>query len=827
MTLQRYLTRLAWLSTLPLLALALGLSVLRLADRRADEDGHASRLAERLAHDVDHELQARINALRVLARSPLLGPSRWPDLHDAALGFHDGFGGAVVVVDADRRALVASRAAVGDGVPTVPAGPGVPIATDARTVDAAFASGRPAVGDPVASTDAGEIVVAIAVPAVEGSGGVPYVVVNAMPVRRLDALFADVPIPAGWSATVRDSQGVEAWRRAGDAQPPAGSAEAPSMLGYAARPAVAPWAVEVAIPRAGYLQSLGGVGAGLLAMLLAAIVTSVVIGHRGRQRLGRSVGTLARVDGPGDESDAADEIDEFREARRLIAQTIAQRRAADDALAVSEGQLRGIFESATEAIVTADAQQRIVLANPAAARTFGWTVDELVGAPLERLIPPRFRAAHRDEVERFGRSHAATRAMGRRADVVGLRADGSEFPIEAAISQVHVDGHHLYTVILRDVTERRRHEAAVAGANARLEAAIEGMHDGLLMIGNDGRVVEVNSAYARLCGFDDRHECVGMVADCERLLDVRTLDGQPVPPGQRASARALRGEIASGVEWQVRRAGEGAWWVGSFGFAPVSDPGGHGLGAVVTVRDVTERRRLEQELQASHAELAGLMAAQVTAEEGERRRIARELHDELQQVLAAIKMDAAAIEAELRAEGGRATAIAARIDDLATAAIVSSRRIVNDLRPLLLEELGLVAALRDLARQAGERSHVAITVEEHPTLRGQPAPPEAVAICLYRIAQEALNNIAKHAGARRVRIVLSSPTGGGWRLTITDDGRGMRPEDWRKPGSHGLRGMHERVRGLGGTLRIDGEAGRGVSITVECPADAATGPPPV
>jgi PAS domain-containing protein len=119
----------------------------------------------------------------------------------------------------------------------------------------------------------------------------------------------------------------------------------------------------------------------------------------------------------------------------------------------------------------------------------------------------------------------------------------------------------------------------------------------------------------------------------------------PMPPEQWALPRALRGETASNVEYIIGRRDTGERWIGSFGFAPIRDPEGTITGAVVTARDITEAKRLGAELEASQADSRSRIAAQDGVQERERTRIARELHDELQQTLAAISMQAAALEA--------------------------------------------------------------------------------------------------------------------------------------------------------------------------------------
>jgi PAS domain S-box-containing protein len=158
---------------------------------------------------------------------------------------------------------------------------------------------------------------------------------------------------------------------------------------------------------------------------------------------------------------------------------ITERKQAEAALRASQDRLAGIVTSAMDAIITVDAQQRILLFNRSAEQMFGYTAQELAGQPLERLIPHRFRLAHQGHIAHFGQTGVTNRAMGELGAISGLRADGSEFPIEAAISQVESAGHKLYTVILRDITSRRQAELERAellerehAARAAAEAAV-------------------------------------------------------------------------------------------------------------------------------------------------------------------------------------------------------------------------------------------------------------------------------------------------------------------------------------------------------------------
>ncbi len=157
-------------------------------------------------------------------------------------------------------------------------------------------------------------------------------------------------------------------------------------------------------------------------------------------------------------------------------------REAATAAALQEGEARlsGIVDSAMDAIITIDSGQRIVLFNVAAERMFRCAAREVIGQPLDEFIPARFRAAHSHHVEQFGAAGVTSRSMGLLGALSGLRRDGEEFPIEASISQVEVAGQKLYTVILRDITERKRAAAALLESQARLSGIVNSAMDAII-----------------------------------------------------------------------------------------------------------------------------------------------------------------------------------------------------------------------------------------------------------------------------------------------------------------------------------------------------------
>jgi PAS domain S-box-containing protein len=138
-----------------------------------------------------------------------------------------------------------------------------------------------------------------------------------------------------------------------------------------------------------------------------------------------------------------------------------ERKRTEDALRNSQAQMTGIFNSAMDAIISTDADQHIVIFNPAAEAMFRCSQSEAIGQPLERFIPLRFRSTHSDHVQRFAQTGATNRTMGHLGIIYGLRSDGGEFPIEASISKINMSGNELFTVILRDITERKRAEEQI------------------------------------------------------------------------------------------------------------------------------------------------------------------------------------------------------------------------------------------------------------------------------------------------------------------------------------------------------------------------------
>ncbi len=255
------------------------------------------------------------------------------------------------------------------------------------------------------------------------------------------------------------------------------------------------------------------------------------------------------------------------------------------------------------------------------------------------------------------------------------------------------------------------------------------------------------------------------------------------------------------------------------------------LGAVFLAGDVRRHRRerealqergatLEAQVRERTAQLTELSRFQESVREDEKKRVARELHDELGGTLTAAKIDLQLISDRLRKDpviGPRLARINAALDD----AIAVKRRIIEDLRPTLLDNLGICAALRwqcdEFAKRTGCPCHASC-----PDGDEQPTPEQSVAF--YRIVQEALTNIAKYAQAKSVHVDLEREPQH-WRLRVVDDGVGIDPDKQHHPTSHGLISIRERVRALGGEVSVRGHPGEGTTIEIVLPVEEAQAEP--
>lgn len=463
-------------------------------------------------------------------------------------------------------------------------------------------------------------------------------------------------------------------------------------------------------------------------------------------------------------------------------------------------------QAALEGIVTFDADMRIVMINPAAQRMFGLTQSEALGLDLPSLMPARLRSAHAAQVSGFAQSSLVERPMGETGKLVGLRANGEEFPLEAAICKVevaHSGGRvHHYTALLRDLSEEHKLTAVIEQLNQRIRALFD-RAPVAIWITEGERVVFANQACASLFGLPGREALIG--------LPLYALLSPTSHTGVRAKvAQAFASEGAvSTVQGEIVRT-DGSLCEVEMVVAALPDHERTFVQMVIT--DVTARLQEKRILLHSRRTLRELSASLVEAREEERRRIARELHDELGQRLTALKLELAAQQQATQAQvpDERLQAMMDMVDDT----VAAVRRIAVDLRPPMLDDLGLHAAIEWLTHDFSRRSGIQVTLR----LVDSPEPmPQNIATAVYRIVQEALTNMARHARASQAVISIETK-GRRLQLVVEDDGQGF-PKDQPPPprGSFGLIGMRERVHMLGGQITLKNAASGGARLVVRLP----------
>jgi len=469
-----------------------------------------------------------------------------------------------------------------------------------------------------------------------------------------------------------------------------------------------------------------------------------------------------------------------------------------------------IIASATDAIVAVDEEQRIIVFNGAAEKMFGYRAAGVIGKPLELLIPERFRAQHREHIRHFGATSETGRRMGQLGEIVGLRADGEELLLETSISQTGSSPHKIFTAFLRDISERRRAELAVLPRELRIEGVIASMAEGIVSIDETLCIVLFNPAAEQMFG-RSREEMNGQPLSAlipERFRErheehIRTF----AATGQTNRAMGRYGPIyglrANGEEFPME--------------ATISQTGaGHNRLFTVILRDISERLRVEQALRDYTEQLRRLSRQLFETEEAERRRLARELHDRIGQNVTALNLNLNMVRGELPAD--TLQKVGAQLEDCETLLYSTGqlvRDVMADLRPPGLDQLGLVAALTEHARQVAARGGFSATVSGTELAPRLPAEAE---IMLFRIVQEALMNVTKHARATEATIALEAAPDKAI-LTISDNGCGFdaAAKLSRASTSLGMVSMRERAESIGGRLRVESAPGRGTRVIVEAP----------
>ena len=479
-----------------------------------------------------------------------------------------------------------------------------------------------------------------------------------------------------------------------------------------------------------------------------------------------------------------------------IVQDISERRLVEEKIKEREESYRLIVENSLQGVAIIQ-DGGIVLCNEALCRMSGYSKEEAYRMTQEQVLKTVHPEDRPGVIE--GMQAILNGGDERPAQVIRLVSKAAELRwVEVLCARTIYRERPALQLSYVDVTEKRHAEAAF---RSLIDHALYGM--AILQM---GRVIFANQAFADISGYS--------VAELLRLTPEQI--SKALHAEDRKSVLAHMSERLVGREAPstqlfrfIRKDGSVRWVE-----TQSTRVDYEGVPAVqVSYKDVTASRAAEEQLTQAHTTLRNLAAHLLHAREEERRKIAQDIHDDLGQTLAALKMDLHWIAKRL---GGDVASLRDKVKvaiKLAEEAIATVQRIASDLRPKMLDDLGLEPALQWLGADFTRRTKIAckVTVAVPPWIIGKSA-----AMTLYRVIQEALSNIGRHskAGYAAVRLIVSD---GAVILQVEDDGVGITEEQATAPNAYGLIGLRERVEGLGGSLSISGEPGFGTILVARVP----------
>jgi len=434
-------------------------------------------------------------------------------------------------------------------------------------------------------------------------------------------------------------------------------------------------------------------------------------------------------------------------------------------------------------IVEVDAAGRISFMNPAAERLF----------PELRAVSP-VHPFVADAWSLVGEAQGAGTVSRSREVRVGERwylQDVYALP----------DHSHL-RIYASHITERKR----VEETRERLAALIESSEDTIISATTDGTILTWNRAAERLFGYTAQ-EAIGKSISItfpperaeEMQRNIRSFNrGQSVGPYETERVRSDGRVISVAVT-----------------LSPIKDGSGSVVGALGIVRDVTERKRDEEALLRSQTELRALARRLQSVREEEHTRMARDIHDELGQALTALRLDLSWLGKKLPEAGAAVQRRIGAMVALTDNTIEAGRRIVAELRPPILDDLGLAPSLEWYVQHFAKRAGLRYEWDPGPA---ELAVDRELAVIAYRIVQEALTNVARHAQAKHVAVRLGEKDGA-LTIEIRDDGRGISEDAVTSPHSLGIVGMRERALVRGGSLAVCRLPGGGTSVRVTIPIE--------
>jgi PAS domain S-box-containing protein len=518
---------------------------------------------------------------------------------------------------------------------------------------------------------------------------------------------------------------------------------------------------------------------------------------------------------------------------------ITERRQAEEALRESEERFRAIVRQATAGIVRKDMDGRLLFVNQAFCDMLGYSESELVGKTIWELT-------HEEDIEQNKQLYDRMAAEGSpfKLEKRLIRRDGSIIWVNVSVSPIMDSAGRLQSAVAVevDITGRKQAEQALQELNlqlenrvqsrtARLQATNQALREeiserqqaeellrrwahifehadwGIATVHQD-TLTMVNPTYAKMHGHTPE-ELVGRSVYEVHAPQFRAKLQEQIQIAYQKGHHIYESE-------HIRK--DGSIFPALVDTTVVRDQAGNVLYRAVNIQDITERKRVERELHESRERLQILSRRLIEVQEEERRAIARELHDRVGQTLAALNINLIIMSGQILEDSK--LLIGSRLDDslhLVAETIALVRNVMTDLRPAVLDDYGLEAALHSYIDEYRSRFGVEVFFEEPDT--PLPRLDPGLEMTLLRIGQEALTNVTRHAQAKQVNVSLRLADQA-VRLTVQDDGVGMDSvQGTSHPRSHGLKIMRERAQAFGGSIHIESVPGTGTKIEARIPVE--------
>lgn len=487
----------------------------------------------------------------------------------------------------------------------------------------------------------------------------------------------------------------------------------------------------------------------------------------------------------------------------MFTEDTTERKRNEDALRESEERFRTLVQHASDAFFLHDTEGRIIDVNQQACESLGYTREELLQMKVSD-VEENFNLEPAQESWRQMQATGPLTLIGHHR-----RKDGSRFPYEARLSTYNVGDRQFILRLVRDTSERTQFEMQLRENEATIRTLLDTASQAILAVDADGAIVLANRMVGQMFQYTP-NELQGK--PLEVLLPERLREHHRIYRAQ-FNAHPTPRVMGIGLELLgVRR--DGTEFPIEVSLSSVSTK--QGLLAVSFVSDITARKHAEQAQRESEQKLRLLAGSLLTAQEDERRSLARELHDDITQQLAFLSIELGKLGGDVLDSGTRA-----RLHDLHGQALRASsevRRLSHGLHPSVITDFGLSVALEEFCEDF-ERVHgVSVEFEE---LVEDAKLTDSQATCLYRVAQESMRNAITHGSASEIRVSLMLDVDGTVRLKVADNGGGFEPDQVKGKAGLGITSMTERVRLSGGGLSIVSSRGQGTEITASLPLRGA------